>query len=547
MFTQSVNGPNEEDAEWTSVPDVSDYSVGPRPRQETVVGINKTRCLNGFEELSQCRDNSSTETFPDWERLSDSGDFYDEERCHSLPICMEGENVRHFQRSNTVWYKQLGASSENKDVTFKNKVLSAWTNVTNGWVLKAPTGFRFNSEICLLGKKYLLPRKEPDKVKRVILDELKLDFTTRIWFTYRMDFPCLPGSHLISDVGWGCMLRSGQMMLAQAFVVHFLGRDWRKTSDYSKKTIHQQIIRYFGDCFCDDCPFSIHKLVGFGHMLGRETGDWFGPASICVALREALEQARHSGHLSQLVIYLTLDCTVYKQDVIDLCTGEETLSPSVNSSLPPVTMTTVAPAPSPLESPPTTGIQPFSRPENASDTVTKSFVNDISLVNSCRGQNSVKSSEDLWRSVIILMPLRLGSETLNEVYIPCIKKLLDNDLCIGIIGGRPKHSLYFIGWQDDRLIHLDPHYCQKAVNVLKEDFATETFHCLFPRKLSFTKMDPTCAIGFYCKTRQDFERLVTELPKAIDQPALKNSPMFSFVEGNRSDIEQGCLYSMDTF
>lgn len=50
---------------------------------------------------------------------------------------MEGENRRHFQRSNTVWYKQLRASSENKDVTFKNKVLSAWTNVTNGTIYTA--------------------------------------------------------------------------------------------------------------------------------------------------------------------------------------------------------------------------------------------------------------------------------------------------------------------------------------------------------------------------------------------------------------------------
>lgn len=57
-----------------------------------------------------------------------------------------------------------------------------------------------------------------------------------------------------------------------------------------------------------------------------------------------------------------------------------------------------------------------------------------------------------WRALILLVPVRLGAEKLNSIYGPCLTAVLTLENCIGIIGGRPKHSLYFVGFQGKMLL-----------------------------------------------------------------------------------------------
>ncbi|KAH8383128.1 hypothetical protein KR009_007037 [Drosophila setifemur] len=302
------------------------------------------------------------------------------------------------------------------------------------------------------------------------IEGFRRDFYSRVWMTYRREFPTMNGSNYTSDCGWGCMLRSGQMLLAQGLICHFLGRSWRYDSESQlhstyEDNMHKKIVKWFGDSSSKSSPFSIHALVRLGENLGKKPGDWYGPASVSYLLKHALElAAQENADFDNISVYVAKDCTIYIQDIEDQC------------SIP----------------------EPLPKP-------------NVPWQQAKRPQVEVAKAEQLhqhWKALIVLIPLRLGSDKLNPAYAHCLKLLLSTEHCLGIIGGKPKHSLYFVGFQEDRLIHLDPHYCQEMVDVNQENFSLHSFHCKSPRKLKSSKMDPSCCIGFYCATKSDFDNFM---------------------------------------
>jgi cysteine protease ATG4 len=57
-----------------------------------------------------------------------------------------------------------------------------------------------------------------------------------------------------------------------------------------------------------------------------------------------------------------------------------------------------------------------------------------------------------WKPLLLIVPLRLGLADLNEAYVPGIKAIFEIPQTIGVIGGRPNHALYFIGYAGNVLI-----------------------------------------------------------------------------------------------
>jgi len=350
------------------------------------------------------------------------------------------------------------------------------------------------------------------------------------------------------------------MLLAQTYITLLLDRDWTMFAPQSWELLrkHRHVVSCFGDI--DSAPFSLHRLVEAGRAHGKQPGDWFGPTTTALVLKSVVEVAEEESPTA-LAVYVAQDCSIILADIAGLCCDFddflETPSSHSGDKNAPCSESPMVSAEfnqafnrwnSKIDEQPLRIACDFFSVEETPDKISIVDVNFISSecessrnlnitpVAAFNSKTCSRYDEILrksWkRPLLILIPLRLGAESINSLYIPVLKNILSMRTCVGIIGGKPKHSLYFVGWHCECLIYLDPHYCQDFVDTSKSDFSIRSFHCLMPKLLAFADMDPSCIVGFLIRNSMEFEQFMTESDSLlrIRSPKGRLYPLFSVME-----------------
>ncbi|KAF9580761.1 Cysteine protease atg4 [Lunasporangiospora selenospora] len=274
--------------------------------------------------------------------------------------------------------------------------------------------------------------------------DFQRDFTQGlIWCTYRHSYPPIRPSNCTTDVGWGCMLRSGQGLLSNALAIQFMGRGWNRPGPGDPHwEDYVRLLSWFLDDMNARSPFSVHRIALLGKQLGKNIGEWFGPSTTSQVTKALV----HNFPECNLGVYVTTDGVIYKDQVEEAAKTKQT------------------------------------------------------------GE---------FGHLLILVTIRLGIDKLNPIYNEAIKATFEFPQTLGIAGGRPSSSYYFVGYQGDDLFYLDPHHSRCVVETKElneytaEDFAT--YHCDTIRKIDINAIDPSMLLAFYCRDRAEFDALCTRV------------------------------------
>uniref|UniRef100_A0A8C5GHZ1 Cysteine protease n=1 Tax=Gouania willdenowi TaxID=441366 RepID=A0A8C5GHZ1_GOUWI len=322
--------------------------------------------------------------------------------------------------------------------------------------------------VWILGKNYnALTEKE----------DILSDITSRLWFTYRKNFPPIGGTGPTSDTGWGCMLRCGQMILGEALLCRHLGRDWRWAQGQKPREEYISILNAFIDK--KDSYYSIHQIAQMGVGEGKPIGQWYGPNTVA----QVLKKLAVFDTWSRLVVHVAMDNTVVIEEI--------------------------------------------------SEWFGFDFLSAEHKEHQCfpRGLRTA-----LWRPLVLLIPLRLGLSDINEAYIETLKQCFMLPQSLGVIGGKPNSAHYFIGYVGEELIYLDPHTTQPAVEPCEDgQVPDDTYHCQHPPcRMHICELDPSIAAGFFCRTEDEFDDWCMRIRRLSCKRG--GLPMFELVDSQPSHM-----------
>ncbi|KAG5421011.1 ATG4 [Candida metapsilosis] len=111
------------------------------------------------------------------------------------------------------------------------------------------------------------------------------------------------------------------------------------------------------------------------------------------------------------------------------------------------------------------------------------------------------------KSLLLLFPVRLGIDQVNKYYYKSIFQLLGSRFSVGIAGGKPSSSFYFVGYQnDEELIYFDPHLPQ----IVETPINLASYHTTNCNKLNIESLDPSMMVGVLLNSMADYKEFKQE-------------------------------------
>jgi len=269
-------------------------------------------------------------------------------------------------------------------------------------------------------------------------DNIESEIKKKIYMSYKNNFQQIKDTTLISDIGWGCTLRSTQMLLANCLLEHNLNKDFNVFENNIISKEYIDIISLFLDNHLS--YLSIHNIVNGPIKSTIIPGNWYGPNTAMYIISKLFNNIKNTNINNNLNLIFEENRVIYYHKYMKLLDN---------------------------------------------------------------------------KSILIILPMRLGINNLNESYLNQLIILIKQKQFMGMVGGVKNMSYYFLGVEENNnnLIYLDPHYVQEynLENDIKNVYHTNKYG-----KINIDKINPTLAIGFYCRDLHSYIELCYNIKSLLD-------------------------------
>ena len=334
---------------------------------------------------------------------------------------------------------------------------------------------------------------------------------TFFYMSYRSDFTNLnlTGSgNYTTDCGWGCMIRSCQMMLSKALIerkkyiyceniidleienlneirkkvlVFFLDNNvpiqnlishndyqffWK---EYSKLCIEDKKYTGLSEVIA---PYSIQTICKVAKCAGKYTSD--------INMIKAFKEINNIFFDDLEIIHF--ECgTIKKQEIFDILCSE--IVCDCNNS---------------------NQINKLNK-DDKKNSVCQNCFNEMITKNEIQIENILYKDDKKYifkKAGIIFISFRLGLEKIHPDYIKVIPKLFTNlHHNIGFVSGKENKAFYFIGLSGDELLYVDPHLNQTSVKSDLSDIQSYSVKDIY--LLNISEISSELTIGVLINSCED--------------------------------------------